>query len=79
MYLYTIWDDVAKDSCPPFVAKNDGVACRSFADLCKKATSPRDYKLMRIGSFSSETASIELSGSVVVDVDHIYKALESDK
>ena len=57
-YVYTVWDNVAKDSCPPFIAKNDGVAARKFRELLVKTVTPEDYELWRIAQFSSGDMSL---------------------
>ena len=68
-YLYTVWDNVAKDSCPPFVAKNNGVAARKFRELLHKAVTPDDYELWRIAQFSSCDMTIEPMKQIKISME----------
>ena len=52
-YMYTVYDKIAHDSCPPFTAKNDGVAARKFRELLVNAVTPDDYELWRIAQYST--------------------------
>jgi hypothetical protein len=58
--LYSIFDTVASEYAPPFVAINNGVAMRAFkrelGDLPDHVR--KDYVLYRIGTFESETGEI---------------------
>ena len=70
-YLYSVWDKVAKDSCPPFVAKNDGVAARKFRELLAKTVTPDDYELWRIAQFSSCDMTIEPMKQTKISIEGV--------
>lgn len=56
-YMYTIWDDIAKDSSPPFLAKNDDVAIRQLMTTLFKdeLININDYNVYKIGLYDTET------------------------
>lgn len=61
MQLYTIWDTVAKDSGPIFMAKNDGTAARQYKNLLKERKldiTEDEYELIHLGEFDTESATI---------------------
>ena len=70
-YLYTVWDKVAHDSCPPFVAKNDAVAARKFRELLAKTVTPDDYELWRIAQFSSSDMTIETMKQIKISIEGV--------
>jgi hypothetical protein len=58
--MYTIRDTVAEESFPPFCAKNDGVALRSFEqNLAKQATHPSEFRILMLGTFDTDTTLLE--------------------
>ena len=70
-YLYSVWDKVAHDSCPPFVAKNDGVAARKFRELPAKTVTPDHYELWRIAQFSSSDMTIETMKQIKISIEGV--------
>lgn len=70
-YLYSVWDKVAHDSCPPFVAKNDGVAARKFRELLVKTVTPDDYELWRIAQYSSSDMTIETMKQIKISIEGV--------
>ena len=70
-YLYSVWVKVAHDSCPPFVAKNDGVAARKFRELLVKTVTPDDYELWRIAQFSSSDMTLEPMKQIKITMEGI--------
>lgn len=71
--LYTIRDRVAQESGPLYQAKNDAVAKRQFdLMLAKNGLNEKEYVLLRVGSFDSETTLLiasQLPEEVVITVD----------
>lgn len=57
--IYTIFDDVAVESSPLFLQKNDAMAIRQLEitkdKIAEKGLNPEDYKLFCIGKFDTET------------------------
>ena len=70
-YLYSVWDKVAHDSCPPFVTKNDAVAARKFRELLAKTVTPDDYELWRIAQFSSCDMTLEPMKQIKITMEGI--------
>lgn len=60
--MYTIFDRIAGDSCPPFCAKNDGVALRSFHGLLKDVDILKrdEYQLFQVGTYNPEKIRVEV-------------------
>lgn len=62
MKLYTIYDTIAKDSCKPFGAKNNGVAyrifLRSMEDFGVKENEYDQLKLYLLGEYNMETMEV---------------------
>jgi hypothetical protein len=56
--LFTIWDRVAEQAGPPFMAKNAGVARRKYQATLQNSN-PVDYDLMHLGSYDDESMIIE--------------------
>lgn len=63
MNLYSIRDQVAEQFGPVFVAINDGVATRQFADVLKNIEYPAEYDLYILGKFDFEDGRISCAGS----------------
>ncbi len=65
MFLYSLYDSKADGFTPPFVAKNDDLACRTVIDTyrhvgeCQLTQYPEDFTLFRIGSWDVDTGTIE--------------------
>lgn len=52
--LYTIYDRVADESSPPFVARTDGLAIRLFLQAMANNPNPKDdYLLYHVGYWDS--------------------------
>jgi hypothetical protein len=78
--LYTVYDSVAEECAPPFIAKTDGLAQRLFVNGFRQANRPdikiEEHSLYRIGSFDNETMklvpleqSIKISVTALLDVE----------
>lgn len=61
-HVYTVFDRVADEAGPVFVAKNDGIALRSCAHMLREvgAENQGDYILLRIGTY--ESSPVRLTG-----------------
>lgn len=61
--VYSLFDNVSGVHNAPFTAANDGIATRSLLDVLRKDDSLRanaaDYVLFWIGTFDSESGSVE--------------------
>lgn len=68
MGLYTVYDRVAEEAGPCFLAVNDGVAVRAYRNLVKQegVVSEDEYILYRVGSYESK--SMEVRGEEPVRV-----------
>lgn len=64
--VYTVWDKVAEEAGPPFIAINDGVALRSFKEMNIIPSLRGDYVLYHIGFYDSVEASITPSLTITV-------------
>lgn len=62
-YLYTIYDRVAEEGFPPFVARTDGVAIRQFmasmAKMENPAFNPDEFIMYRVGKWNSRSMWID--------------------
>lgn len=60
MNVYTILDRAAEEYGPPFIAKNDEVAKRNFVNLLNEVPAhvKKDYELIRIGNFNTESGNL---------------------
>lgn len=68
MKLYTIMDTVAKEAGPPFMAKNDGTALRSYYHTVQSNKLNQDeYILYRIGAYNPENMEIISAIEAVVE------------
>lgn len=80
--LYTIYDRVAEEGSPPFVARTDGVAVRQFqaAILGGKVLNPDDYVLYRVGGWDSTALSVssETLTEIIISVPGRDMEVESD-
>ena len=61
--IYSILDNVSKEFSTPFYSKNDDTAKRDFYNVIDNpetlyGSSPKDFKLYRLGSWNNETAFI---------------------
>ena len=58
--LYAIYDRVAEEAGPCFIAVNDGVAVRYYRQLIEKngVVSQDEYVLYRLGSYDSKTMEV---------------------
>nr|WAE43383.1 MAG: nonstructural protein [Microviridae sp.] len=64
--MYTIFDKVAEDSAPPFAAVNDGVARRQFNNLIAATSTPDEYVLYYLGTYSTITMIVSFETPVEV-------------
>lgn len=63
--LYVVYDRIALEGCPPFAAKNDGVAQRNFDGFLRGkvgVADPNDFRLYCVGSWDSERMLVEALG-----------------
>lgn len=51
--IYVIYDKVAEEAGPPFVAVNDGVALRKYRDMQIPASLKDDYEMRCLGLYDS--------------------------
>lgn len=52
--LYTIYDRVTMEASQPFVAKNDGHACRIYQASMRDNPNPDDFRLYLIAGLSQD-------------------------
>lgn len=52
--LYSIWDSKAEEFAPPFVAKNDKMACRMYLMSIKNIPYSDDMKLYCLGWYEPD-------------------------
>lgn len=64
--LFAIFDRVAGDFGPPFMAKNNGIAWRSYRQYLKDSPNTEDFQLYRLGSY--EQSSGLITGIIPVQV-----------
>ena len=71
MRLYTVYDKVAQEGSQPFMAKNDGIALRSYRKLLTQVdpSLQKEYQLLYIGDFHPEAAFVEGLDSHIEVVD----------
>lgn len=74
--MYCVYDVIAGAYMAPIIAVNDNVAIRSFAsnfadDKGIYALNPADFRLVKVATFSPETAAIEVCASPVVVIDGV--------
>ena len=70
MGLYTVYDRVAEEAGPCFLAVNDGVAVRNFRQLLASSSvvAEDEYVLYKIGSYDSKTMIVKAVDPVRVMV-----------
>jgi len=73
MGLYTVYDRVAEEAGPCFLAINDGVAVRSYRQLIQSSgvVAEDEYVLYRIGSYDSKRMDVKGEEPVKVMVPPI--------
>ena len=57
--IYAVFDKVAEEFGPPFVAKNDGIALRQFEDFRRERLPPHivgDFSLYRLADWDNALA-----------------------
>lgn len=57
--IYTVYDRIAEEYAPPWIARNDAVAVRQMLSLMKDSPFPDDFWLFCIGVFNSDSGLIE--------------------
>lgn len=59
--LYAVYDRLAEESGPVFMAPTPAVAVRQYNSLMKSvnAGSPEEYKLLKLGTYDSSHSVIE--------------------
>jgi len=62
--LYTVWDKIAEEGCPPFMARTDGQAVRVFNSM--KIEDKDDYLLYRIGTYDPFSLEITHNDKSIV-------------
>ena len=67
--IYTILDTVSEEYSTPFYSKNDDTAKRDFYNVIDNpetlyGSTPKDFKLYRVGSWDNETGLINALESV---------------
>lgn len=68
--VYVVYDKVAEEAGPPFVAVNDGVARRKYAEIMRDCPDSLrgDYELQMIGYYDSKEPSITPELQYVIPV-----------
>lgn len=76
--VYAIYDKVAEQYGPPYIAINDGVAMRAYRQEVDKMPpyAVRDYSLVKLGVFNQDTGLI--TGSELVTIEIGTAAYEED-
>lgn len=64
--IYVVWDKIAEEAGPPFIAKNDGVAMRNYFRIIEKSNNYKEYELVSIGEFNSDVPMIEVKESRII-------------
>ena len=74
VFLYTVYDKVAKEAGPIFEARNDGTARRAFKNLMQKPDFQADineYGLIALGEYDKDKPEIKaLPRTRVVTIDY---------
>lgn len=75
MHIYVVYDSCSGCYGRPFVARSEGEAVRSFADICCDASHPygqhpEHYSLYRLGTYDDNTANIESCPATHVSNGH---------
>ena len=55
--VFTVYDRVAEEASPPFIARNKAAAIRMYLNSIK-GLAPSDYWLYRIGAFNLDTMEL---------------------
>lgn len=58
--VYVVWDSVAEEAGPPFVAVNDGIARRMYKNMNIPEALKGDYQLVRIGYYNSKDMQLAI-------------------
>lgn len=66
--LYCVRDVVGDVFMPPFPAKNDSAAVRSFMKALEKQDHPEDFELIAVGNFDADSGELESLVSYKVNV-----------
>lgn len=71
MFMYTVYDETAKESGPIFQAKNDGIALRNYRTMLKEIAPEvqGDYRLYVLGEFDHSTMSFDLTEPRCISFD----------
>lgn len=61
MKLYTVKDRIGSEFAPPFIARTDASAIRTFQRMLQgdKITYAEDFELFRIGDFDVDTGIVQ--------------------
>lgn len=81
MNIYTVFDRIADEAGPPFVAKNDEVAKRMYKRLVKSdRVDPNEYRLLHIGTIKNSglLEGLEIPVDIYVDFHVDLKEEEED-
>lgn len=75
MSLYTVYDRVAEEAGPCFLAVNDGVAMRNFRALLAQSqvVAEDEYQLYKLGSYDSKTMQIQAHAPLKILVPHVVE------
>lgn len=58
--LYVMYDRVAQEAGPVWMAKNDGVAGRQFVQmLSKEGVRAEEFDLLEVGKYTTDPVSVE--------------------
>lgn len=77
MCIYTIYDLVAKEAGPLFLAKNDDVAARNYQNMLKAnpGVYVDDYELRCIGTFNTVDCTISNDGYHLVEMRYDHETV----
>jgi len=80
-HLYSVWDSKAEEFLPPFFAKTDGLAIRSFQEAINNqehmfAKYPEDYTLFKLGSWFTTDGKL-LNKDANISLGSAFQYLEA--
>lgn len=78
--IYTVYDRVAAEAGPPYMAKNDGIALRNMNIYLMKIENKEDYELRKLCDFDTETCVLSDVGVNIVEVNfNMAKEIQDGK
>lgn len=77
--LYQIYDMVAEECSPPFMAKNDVLAKRIFKEAIKNHVTPQDFRLYDIADMAEGNFGVMHGEDVLRQREIIMTKEETDE